>query len=117
MRIFKYDLHYHSVAELITLPKGAEIISWHEQSEQFKMWALVDENTKEIEKRVFMITPTGFRIPGKVLKSYGIQTLHDNSLILHLLELTGIKEGKGPTLANNAENDTRLNKELTNETN
>jgi len=107
-KIYKYTLNYHGVPEIVKLPVGAEIISWHEQNEAFYLWAIVNSSEKKVKERILMIIATGQEIPGKVITSYGIQTLQNNSLVFHLLELKEIKKGSGPTLANDPELDDRI---------
>ena len=108
-KIYKYDLNYHSVPELVRLPVGAEIIDFQIQNDAFKLWALVDPKAKE-EKRVFVIAMTGQEIPWKVEKSFGTRIIESTGIVVHLFELKEVKDGKDPLLANDPLKDDRLNK-------
>ncbi len=103
MRIYKYDLNYSSVPELVRLPKGAQVIDFGIQGLAFKLWALVDPNQKE-EKRIFMLAMTGQDIADKVIRSYGTKIIEESGIVVHLLELDS------KTKAFDPKEDERLNK-------
>lgn len=85
-RIYKYDLHYYSVPELLKLPKDAKIIDFDIQDKAFKMWALVNPEA-ESENRVFILAMTGQPLEWKVLETYGTRIIKETGIVVHLLEL------------------------------
>ena len=91
MKIYKYPLYYHSVPELIKLPKGAKVLQAGVQIEndpKTVLWALVDE-TAELEERKFLLAMTGQKIEGTVVEHYNVlQT--EAGIVLHLLEVRGV---------------------------
>ena len=107
-KIFKYDLHYYSVPELVRLPKGAEIIDFQIQNSSFKLWALIDPKQKEEEKRVFVLITTGQEIPWSITKHFGTRIIQETGIVIHLLELKDVKEGNTPLLANDPTTDDRI---------
>lgn len=86
-KIFKYDLHYHSVPEMIELPKGAAIVGWGVQKKEFKIWALVNPKEQTMEKRVFLLAMTGQGLDYKIVNMLGTKVLEDIGIVIHLLEL------------------------------
>ena len=103
VKIYKYPLFYHSVPELLRLPKDAEITSFGVQMQnnpKTVMWAKIDTDN-EIEERIFFIAMTGREIPGKIVKVYNtLQT--ENNIVMTLLELSDV-------VANDPQKDTRIN--------
>lgn len=87
MKIFKYDLHYYSVPELVRLPFGATIISVGLQEGAFKLWALVDENEPRTEDRIMCLAMTGTEVPWDILEFYGTHIVEETGIVVHALEL------------------------------
>ncbi len=91
MKIFKYVLNYHNVAELVRLPKGAKVLSGGIQDLNPEgvsvLWVLVDENEPEKEERVFAVMFTGNELPGRVKEYFGTNYNNSSNLVFHFMEL------------------------------
>ena len=90
--IYKYPLRL-SGNENIIFPKGAEILTVQVQNDDVCIWALVDPNEKDFEKRFFEVFGTGHPIyyDMGVSRNY-ISTvqLKAGELVLHVFEYTGV---------------------------
>lgn len=95
-KIFKYNLHYYSVPELVELPKGAEVVDFGIQAQSFKIWAMVDPTVDKKEQRVFMLGMTGQPITFKVIKTFGTVIVQESGIVIHLLELDPKTKAKDP---------------------
>jgi len=103
MKIYKYPLYYHSVPEVVRLPKGAKIIKAGVQEHndpKMVFWALVDEKA-EIEKRILMVVMTGQDIEGEVVKVFNTLTIEKTGIVATFLEVKGVE-------ASDPEKDDRL---------
>ena len=80
--IWKYVLQPECKLEI---PKGAELLSVHEQGEDICLWVLVDP-TAEKEVRRFRGFGTGHDIPDMTLKFVGTAHLHGGGLVFHVFE-------------------------------
>ena len=107
MKIYKYDLHYHSVPEIVRLPKNTEIVDFGIQEKSFKLWALVDPEAEK-EERVFVLVMTGQDIPWNVKQTFGTRVVEESGIVVHLLELLDVEKGTGPLSANDPQEDERL---------
>ena len=87
MKVFKYDLHYYGVPEVIQLPFSATIVSIGVQDGLFKVWALVDEKEKRTEGRVFLLAMTGADIPWFILDIFGTSIVRETGIVIHAMEL------------------------------
>lgn len=86
--IWKYVLEPDTT---ITMPKGAEMLSVHAQSNaSVCLWALVETDTLQTEKRRFAVYATGEKIPETeyvmIKKFLGTVLLHDGLLVFHAFE-------------------------------
>lgn len=83
--IRKYRLHDINIPEVVQLPEDARIIGWDLIGNDFYLWALGDTGNYP-EERAFMLAMENFRIPHKVVATYGTRDSGDR-LYLHLLEV------------------------------
>lgn len=72
--------------EEIKLPKGAEVLSVHEQNDEVAMWVSVDPSL-ETESRYFRMFGTGHALSERPMKYIGTAHLHGGQLVLHVFEL------------------------------
>lgn len=94
--IYKYTLRPELVLDI---PKGAEILSVHDQGCEICLWALVDPKAEK-EQRKFVSFGTGYDIPdipGATLKFIGTTHLYSDSLVFHVFELIVQIEGLAVT--------------------
>ncbi len=73
----------------LEMPRGAIVLSVHEQKGDLCLWALVDP-TAEVVERVFWVVGTGHILPvsaDKRVKYIGTAHLADGALVLHVFEL------------------------------
>lgn len=80
--IWKFVLQ--PVCEL-EIPKGAELLSLHEQGEDICLWALVDP-AAEKEVRKFCGFGTGHDVPDTPLKFIGTAHLRGGALVFNVFE-------------------------------
>ena len=88
-QIWKYELE---PINKLKLPKGAEVLSAHEQFGKVCIWVLVDP-TEEKEERIFEVYPTGSNIHydmGTDRTYIGTTILVGGTLVFHVFEYTGI---------------------------
>lgn len=104
--IYKYSLNGEDCPELMTagpgqpfgmeMVKGAQILCVREQPEintqgipqiTGKIWALVDPEEKEKEKRRFVLIETGQKFDDSSLQYVGTYQVYGGKFILHLFEL------------------------------
>lgn len=86
--IWKYQLESGDKT-ILSLPKGAEILSFQNQFEEPCFWALVDPNAEK-EARTFEVHGTGHDIHydmGMDRKYLGTCQILDGRLVLHLFEI------------------------------
>jgi hypothetical protein len=83
VRIYKYTLELEDW-QTLTLPKGARVLSFHEQHGQPRVWVLVDPNVQETEERRFRLAGTGHPIDRADLRFVGTALLRNQTLVLHL---------------------------------
>ena len=94
--VYKYPLKVEDY-QVVTMPKGAQILTVQTQREEPCIWALVDtENDPEEryfriaeEKRYFRIAGTGhpIRLKDKLLRYVGTFQLIGGDLIFHVFEI------------------------------
>ncbi len=58
MKVYKYVIKPGDRAT-IEMPKGAQILSVHDQGTDIFVWALVDPEERQMEEREFLIVATG----------------------------------------------------------
>ena len=89
--MLEFDAPWSDITE-IRLPKGAQIIAFDEQFEAPRMWAIVDQDEKETELRIFRIV--GLRqdlgFPPGNLSYIGTAKFAAGRLVFHLFEIIGI---------------------------
>lgn len=89
-KVFKYPLRIDDKI-ILSLPKGAEILTVQTQFEHPCLWALVDPYAT-VETRVFRLAGTGHPIAfdiGSVYKYINSFQLQGGNLIFHLFEIMG----------------------------
>ncbi len=86
MKIYKYPVEVvaHPV---ITMPKGAHVLTFQNQKEEPCIWAIVDPDA-ETEPRVFLMTGTGHPFPEDPtsVRHLGTAQFNGGSLVFHLFE-------------------------------
>ena len=93
-KIFKYDLHYYSVPEIVRLPAGAKVIDFQIQNRAFKLWCLVDSDVDDIDTRVFILAMTGQPLEWEIVTTFGTRVIAETGMVVHLLELSPDTEAK-----------------------
>ena len=85
--IYKYPLKVEDY-QVITMPKGAQILTVQAQRERPCIWALVDTDN-DPEKRYFRIAKTGhpIRLKEKLLRYIGTFQLIGSDLVFHVFEI------------------------------
>jgi len=87
--IYKYILEPIEEQE-ISLPKGAKILTAHEQHGRICIWALVTVPETEIEERVICIYGTGDQFSEEGIHTYiGTVFLQDGNYVFHVFEKEG----------------------------
>lgn len=81
--IYKYPLKVGHIME-IDLPKDAKPLCVKMQGGMPTMWAFVDSERPK-EKRIFMVTGTGFSLDGPPLRY--LDTMFDGAFVWHALEI------------------------------
>jgi hypothetical protein len=81
-KIFKYPLNSQDCT--LKLPKGAEILTVKLQNETPTLWAVVNDNTSEVEERHICIIGTGWDVEDNM--KY-ITTYIDGYFVWHIFEL------------------------------
>lgn len=91
MKIFKYTIHPGLVE--IDLPIGAKVISIQCQKvgngESIQLWAIVDPNVKDTERRRFYLAATGEHLPkgiGAFIETFQMPNM---GLVYHAFEFNG----------------------------
>lgn len=88
-KVFKYSMTIQDVT-IIELPKDAEILHVDHQEngnvKDFQLWALVDPNIEEKEKRIIRIAGTGHPI-GRERRYINTFQMHNGALWFHAFEL------------------------------
>lgn len=81
--IWKYPIN--PTTEYIKVPVGAKILSAHGQHDNPTIWALVDEDVKEMIPIGVRVYPTGgnFNLPGGY-EFLGTCLLHNGQLVFHV---------------------------------
>lgn len=80
--IWKYVLQPECSLEI---PRGAELLSVHEQGESICLWVLVDPSLEK-EVRKFIVLGTGHDVPDVSLKFVGTAHLNASALVFHVFE-------------------------------
>lgn len=82
-RIYKYEVAPKCELEL---PKNAQVLSAGEQGGRVFLWAKIDTNETEMEKRTFVGFGTGHDIETQDNRVF-IATIHfQNGLVFHMFE-------------------------------
>ncbi len=81
--IYKYPLKLTDVQH-VTMPKGARILSVHDQRGTICLWALVDASEVSTEARLIEIIGTGNPMP--VAKRQFIGTVVQEPFVWHVFE-------------------------------
>lgn len=86
LSVFKYTFPVEDTIHL-SLPVGANIISFDHQEGVFCVWALVDPNEPETEVRVFRLAGTGHPISNDSKLEFIGTCKYNMKLVFHLFEL------------------------------
>lgn len=73
----------------LTLPRGADILSAHNQSDQVCLWVAVDPYETEVECREIVLLPTGDQISHEdyeLSEFIGTVLVSDGDLVFHVFE-------------------------------
>lgn len=84
--IFKYTLsvgNYATGLTKVAMPKGAKVLSVHEQRGEICVWALVDINQPKTEYP-FYVYVTGFHVTEDTSRFLGTVHLEGGSLVFHV---------------------------------
>lgn len=81
MTVWKYKL-----TPEIEIPRGAEVLSVHEQRGDLWIWVKVNPNNRS-EKRRFAVFATGEDVPDISLKFIGSAVLSRGRLVQHVFEI------------------------------
>lgn len=87
-RIFKYTLNPVNQSSL-SLPKGAQLLSIHEQRGAICLWALVDEEEATRETFHFVIYGTGRPFEELTGPFLGSVHLNDGAYVFHVFQKGG----------------------------
>lgn len=71
--------------DVIAIPKGAKVLHAGIQSSAMTIWAEVDTEEKELEKRQFMIFGTGHTMPNNGRLNH-ISSVQDDVFVWHVYE-------------------------------
>ena len=84
MKIYKYEIRVGRRS--LSLPRGAEILSFQCQHGTLCMWALVDPDAPD-EERIFRVHATGFdiKMPAEGMEFIGTAQT-EGGLVWHLFE-------------------------------
>jgi len=86
MKIYKYPLSTKTIQEIV-MPKNAKILSALNQREKICIWALVDPEEQEVEKRTIEVYATGLTtFDSKNIKFIDTVSFLNGSLIYHVFE-------------------------------
>jgi hypothetical protein len=84
--IYKYPLELTDSQELF-LPKDGLILSVQIQRNQIMLWALVDSNVKDHERRIIRIYGTGQEhIPASELRFIATVQMNNGQFVWHVFE-------------------------------
>lgn len=84
-RIYKYLLDLAN-EQTLSLPRGAKVLTVHDQKETLRLWALVDVDESENEDRVIRIIGTGKPVPEDIGRFEYITTVQmcNDDLVWHI---------------------------------
>lgn len=91
--IYKYPLDVSGGTNLMTalLPKDAVVLDVGLQNAQLFVWAIVDDQQKETEGHLFIVSGTGHPLPpvpeDRTMVHIGTKLYRDGALVLHAFEL------------------------------
>lgn len=86
IRIYKYELNSENCT--IKLPSGAEVLRVEMQSSGIFLWAAVNPDTKDFEKRRFMILATGQDIEQyENLRYINTMFVDNGTFVFHVFEV------------------------------
>lgn len=83
-KIFKFKLNIVD-EQIISMPKGSQILSVQEQHGEIVMWALLEDPKNPYYNRKFLIFKTGSQITDK-LKYIGTVQTSGGDLVRHVFE-------------------------------
>jgi len=84
-RIWKWKLE-RTDAQILDLPKGAEILTVQVQNDIPQLWAMVDDSVTETERRHIAMYGTDHPIYSKHGKYIGTIQLYSGKLVFHVFE-------------------------------
>jgi hypothetical protein len=84
IRVWKFPLELHTVAQNLTMPYGATILHVHAQDDRPVMWAEVNVASPGVT-RTFFVVPTGMAdVP---MGSHYVGTVHIEWTVWHIYEV------------------------------
>jgi hypothetical protein len=72
--------------QLVSMPKGAEIVSTQVQNGIICLWAFVDPNAEQ-EPTYIEVVGTGWQIPSHLSRENYIATVQDGQLVWHVFKV------------------------------
>jgi len=93
--VFKYKLKFRDIAQ-VEMPLGAKILTIDKQADSLEnlnidsyvcIWAVVDNEVKEMETRKFRIAGTGHSLDNLHLKYINSVQVFNGSQIYHIFEI------------------------------
>ena len=90
--IWKFELGYRRGVHIVTMPKGAELLSVHVQHGTPCLWALVDPSQTTEDRHIAVELTGGRHAPGRYL---GTVLLEDETHVAHYFEHRADAEEEG----------------------
>lgn len=90
LTIYKYTFPFTDEV-IITMPRGAKVLSFGNQNEKPALWALVDP-TEEMVNHLFRFAGTGHPIayPPEALSFVGTAHFAGGAIVFHLFEILDV---------------------------
>ena len=86
-KVYKYRLSILD-EQVVNMPKGAKVLSVQSQNGAPCIWAAVNPDETECERRKFRMAGTGHPIDDSLVNDYiGSFMLYDGALVFHLFEI------------------------------
>lgn len=87
LTVYKYQLRADRYTRL-ELPVGAKVLSCGFQGQNLMLWALINKNQIQKERRTFINLGTGHEYEGDASKLTFIQTVFIDQFVFHIFEET-----------------------------
>ena len=82
---YKYHIKVQST-NVVTMPKGAQILTCQEQGNKLTLWAIVDPNEAQMQERIISVYGTGHPTERDLQVSDWIATVQIEFLVWHVFE-------------------------------